>query len=272
MRQDGWGVASQEDRDARSRRTRELFERIETVEEETERRRLLAEIVLLNRRVAEAVAARYARKGLSREDLVQVAYEGLVKAVHRFDPAARHDLLTYAVPLIRGELRRHFRDRGWLVRPPRRVQEMQARINDSRERLEQRNNSSPSVEEIARELSQHPDECREALSARGCFAAASLDRELPEAGNTLGDSIADPREPQEREAAEARVMLAPAMARLKERDRRILQLRYVDGLSQREVGKALGVTQAQVSKLIAAVLDRLRRDLGVRRPAPGPGG
>ncbi len=252
------------DRDERSRRTAELFARADGADD-SERRRLLEEVVLTNRGVAQAIANRYARKGLPPEDLLQVAYEGLVKAVHRFDPTTRNDLLSYAVPTIRGELLRYFRDHGWVVRPPRHLQEMRIRVNQCREQLEDSLGRTPTTEEIAAEAGCSVDDCREALSTAACFSPTSLDREIghdTSPGTTLADWLPGPVGAADEDAAEARVMLAPALARLAERDRRILRLRYIDGLTQREIGTRLGITQTQVSKLISRILDDLRSELG----------
>src|SRR6187551_1267242 len=115
----------------RSRRTGELMRRAHSTQDEGLRSELLDEVILLNRCVAEAVANRYRGRGVSEEDLHQSAFEGLVKAVHRFDPTIRPDLLTYAVPTIRGEVQRWFRDQGWMVRPPRRLQDLQWQVGRS---------------------------------------------------------------------------------------------------------------------------------------------
>ncbi|MDO9352275.1 MAG: sigma-70 family RNA polymerase sigma factor, partial [Solirubrobacteraceae bacterium] len=119
----------------RSEQTAALLTESVTCGDPAERERILERVVLINRGVAEAVASRYRSRGVPQDDLVQAAYEGLTKAVHRFDPLLRNDLLTYAVPTIRGELQRYFRDQGWVVRPPRRVQELQWRVNQTIDRL-----------------------------------------------------------------------------------------------------------------------------------------
>jgi RNA polymerase sigma-B factor len=153
----------------RSARTAELLDRAAHCSDEQERDDLLNDVILLNRGVAEAVASRYQGRGIARDDLQQVAYEGLTKAVHRFDPDTRNDLLTFAVPTIRGELLRHFRDHGWSVRPPRRVQELQWRVNQKIEELEQDLGHEPSDAEIKESLEISDDEYREAIEALGCL-------------------------------------------------------------------------------------------------------
>jgi RNA polymerase sigma-B factor len=244
----------------RSARTAELLDQAGECTNEAERDELLNEVFLLNRGVAEAVASRYHGRGVARDDLRQVAYEGLTKAVRRFDPATRNDLLTFAVPTIRGELLRHFRDHGWSVRPPRRVQELQWRVNKQIEELEQELGHAPTDAEIKASLDISDDDYREAIEAFGCFQPTSLEQPATaDSTATLGDFI--PEEDLESAASEARVILSPVVRRLPERDRRILQLRFFEDLTQAEIGEDLGVTQMQVSRLLSRILDELRSEL-----------
>jgi RNA polymerase sigma-B factor len=244
----------------RSARTADLLDRAAACSDEIQREHLLNQVILLNRGVAEAVASRYHGRGISRDDLRQVAYEGLVKAVHRFDPATRNDLLTFAVPTIRGELLRHFRDHGWSVRPPRRVQELQWRVNKQIEVLEQELGRAPTDAEIKQSLNITDDDYREAIEAFGCFQPTSLEQPATaESTATLGDFIPD--EDSGSAASEARVILSPVVRRLPERDRRILQLRFFEDLTQAEIGEDLGVTQMQVSRLLSRILEDLRNEL-----------
>lgn len=247
-------------RQQRSARTAELLDLARDSAGE-DRRLLLEEVVLINRGVAEAVASRYRSRGIAQDDLVQVAYEGLTKAVMRFDPALRNDLLTYAVPTIRGELQRYFRDHGWTVRPPRRVQELQWRVNHTLEDLGQELGREPTDDEVMARLDIGPEEYREAIEAFGCFQPTSLD--LPvgqESPTTLGALIPD--DDHDRDAADARVALAPVVRRLSERDRRILYLRFFEDRTQEEIGEDLGVTQMQVSRLLSRILKNLRDEVG----------
>ncbi|WP_182523723.1 sigma-70 family RNA polymerase sigma factor [Nocardioides dongkuii] len=246
-------------RQQRSDRTAELLDRARDVDDAT-RRRLLEEVVLINRGVAEAVASRYRNRGIAQDDLVQVAYEGLTKAVMRFDPHLRNDLLTYAVPTIRGELQRYFRDQGWTVRPPRRIQELQWRVNHAIEDLGQQLGREATDAEVMAHLEIGFEEYQEALQAFGCFQPTSLD--LPvgqESPTTLGALIPD--EDNDRDAADARVALAPVVRRLSERDRRILYLRFFEDRTQEEIGADLGVTQMQVSRLLSRILKNLRDEV-----------
>lgn len=244
----------------RSERTAELMAEVATCRDPARREELLEETIVINRGVAEAVAARYRSRGVAQDDLNQVAYEGLVKAVTRFDPALRNDLLTYAVPTIRGELQRYFRDQGWTVRPPRRVQELQLRVNRTIEALSQQLGREPSSTEVMTELDITEQEYDEALVAFGCFQPTSLDQPVSAASETtLGQLIPD--DDRETAALEARVRLAPIVRRLPERDRRILHMRFFEDRTQEEIGMDLGVTQMQVSRLLARILRQLREDL-----------
>jgi RNA polymerase sigma-B factor len=244
----------------RSERTAELIAEAHATDDEERRRQLLDEVILINRGVAEAVASRYRGRGVPQEDLIQVAYEGLTKAVNRFDPSTRNDLLTYAVPTIRGEVMRHFRDHGWSVRPPRRVQELQWRVNQCIERLEHELGREPRDAEVVEGLGIDAEDYQEAVEAFGCFQPTSLDQPVrTEATSALGDLLPDTTEPHS--AADARVTLAPVVRRLSERDRRILHLRFFEDLTQAEIGEDLGVTQMQVSRLLSRILSTLREDL-----------
>ena len=133
-------------------------------------------VIRLNMNVAYSVASRYFERGIEHEDLLQVAYAGLTRAARDFDPDRNQDFLSYAVPTIRGELKKHFRDRGWTIRPPRRIQEMQGSIQRAQGDLSQRLGRSPRSPEIAEELDADFGDVVEALSADGCFTPSSLDQ------------------------------------------------------------------------------------------------
>jgi RNA polymerase sigma-B factor len=224
------------------------------------RARLLGDVVELNMGVAEAIASRYRRRGVPDEDLRQVAYLALIKAARNFDPDAGHDFLSYAVPTIRGELCRYFRDSGWMVRPPRKVQELQSRIFAARSELSLTIGRSPSPREVAEHLGEPLGDVEEALAAEGCFTPTSLDRTVgPDSDVTVGQllsgSDANPS------AAEARVVLAPLVRRLSERDKLVLRLRFFDDCTQQEIAQEIGVTQTQVSRLLSRIFAELRAEL-----------
>ena len=259
--QTGADLAARLTHDERQRRTRELMAVCASAETEAERRAAQEEVVVLNMRVAVAIAHRYAGRGISVEDLEQVACEGLTKAVYRFDPGRDRDLLSYAVPTIRGEVQRHFRDLGWSVRPPRRVQELQWRVSREAERLCAELGREPTAHEVSVALDIEDADYDEAMSAAGCFHPTSLDQSVDESGDgfEIGDTIATTEPDYSR--VEARVALAPLVRRLSERERRILYLRFYEEQSQREIGEELGVTQTQVSRWLSGIYERMHEEL-----------
>lgn len=247
-------------RPERADQTAALLDAAHDATDPDEAEELRARAILINRGVAEAVARRYRHRGISQDDLNQVAYEGLTKAVARFDPTLRNDLLTFAVPTIRGELQRYFRDQGWTVRPPRRVQEVQGHAHSAIRDLEQSLGREPTGAEVAVELGISVAEYDEAMAALGCFRPTSLDLPVGSDTGTLGDLLPDD-EGEVYDASDARVILAPVVRQLSERDRRILFLRFFEDLTQAEIGADLGVTQMQVSRLLGRILDDLRDHL-----------
>jgi RNA polymerase sigma-B factor len=242
----------------RRHQTVELFARVATADAE-DRSRLEDRLVRLNMRVATDCAKRYRNRGVPAEDLDQVAYLGLVKAVRGFDPERGKDFLSYAVPTIRGELRRHFRDVGWAVRPPRAIQELQGRLSGAEGELFHRLGRSPRPSDLAHHLDVELDQVLDALSATGCYAPTSLDLPALEHGEALADRIGalDPSF----SAAEARATLSALLRSLTPRERRILELRFFGDRTQAEIGADIGVTQMQVSRLLNRILARLRERL-----------
>lgn len=228
-----------------------------------ERHLVLNSVVRLNTGVAEAVAARYRRRGVDGDDLTQAAYEGLVKAVDRFDPTKAEDLLSFAVPTIRGEVQRHFRDRSWSVRPPRALQELEARARKTSDRLLQELGREPTLEELAESLDVSVAECAQALNVHHAWSALSLDKPTSgadgETGPTIGGRLS---EDAGFDRIDDLLSLRPALATLGERDRLVVQLRFVDELTQAEIAERLGVTQTHVSRLLHRILRRLRDQLG----------
>jgi RNA polymerase sigma-B factor len=240
--------------------TARLLDELHHTDDEDEKTALRAEVVVLNMGVARAIAHRYRQRGLAEDDLVQAAYVGLVKAVNGFDPSHERDFLSYAVPTVTGEVKRYFRDFGWAVRPPRRVQELQGSIAKLSTELTQKLGRSPKPSEVAHHLGIDVEAVIEALAADGAFTPASLDVPVGEDGAaTLGDLM--PHDDLELSSAEARVVLGPAVRRLAVRDRRILELRFFEGWTQEQIARDIGVTQMQVSRLLSRILKDLRAEL-----------
>jgi len=246
--------------------TDELLQRMRDCTSPGERHELTDELVMANLGVADAVVAPYRSRGIPTEDLRQVAYMALVKAAQNFDSTRGYDFLSYTVPTIRGEIRRYFRDHGWMVRPPRRIQDLQRRVSTASAELARDTGSEPTPSQIAAHLGEAETDVREALGGEGCFTPASLDHPVGDGSTaSLGDLLPD--EERGSTAAEARVMLAPVVQRLAARDRRILRLRFFEGLTQQEIAEDIGVTQMQVSRLLSRIYADLRRQLG--RLPPG---
>jgi RNA polymerase sigma-B factor len=247
----------------RRERTARALAESGTTSSASRRQELLDYVVRINMGVAHSVARRYVHRGIEEDDLVQVAYTALIRAARGFDPSRDQDFLSYAVPTIRGELKKHFRDRGWVVRPPRRIQEIQGKLTRAEEDLTHELGHRPRPEELADHLQVEVAEVREAQAADGCFSPSSLDR--PVAGldgggfATVGDLVGE--DDRSQAAAEARVTLAPVLRRLKERDRRILYMRFFEERTQQEIAEDIGVTQMQVSRLLTRIMRDLRDDL-----------
>jgi len=224
------------------------------------RERYENDVVQLNMGVAGDVARRYRGRGIADEDIDQVAYLGLVKAVRGFDPTRGDDFLSYAVPTLRGEIRRYFRDAGWTVRPPRSVQELQARVTAAEGELCQHLGRTPRASELAVHLDVPLALVMDSLNATGCFSPVSLDAprsddEAEAPHERLGEL--DPAFA----STEARLALQPLMGALSPRDRRIIELRYFENRTQAQIGADVGVTQEQVSRLLSGILLKLRRSL-----------
>lgn len=224
-----------------------------------ERTALQDELITVNMSVATDVAKRYHDRGIASADIDQVALLGLTKAARGYDPAKGSDFLSFAVPTIRGEIRRHFRDAGWAVRPPRRIQELQPRITAAEATLFQKLGRSPRPSELAEHLEVDLEEVLEALSANGCFAPTSLD--APAVGGEVRPVDLLGEDDDGFVGAEARAALRPLLRGLSDRERLILELRFCQGMTQREIGEVVGVTQMQISRVLSQVLARLRERL-----------
>jgi RNA polymerase sigma-B factor len=207
--------------------------------------------------LARYCAARFRNRGEPYDDLVQVATVGLIKAVDGFDFSRGEDLVSYAVPTMIGEIKRHFRDRGWSMRVPRRLQELRIEISNTVTRLTQELRRVPTVADIAAELNLDEESVIEGLGVSDAYAPLSLHTPSAEgATTTLADSIGgiDTRF----EAVEDREALRPALASLSPRDQRILVLRFFGYQTQTQIAEEIGVSQMHVSRLLARALATLR--------------
>ena len=249
-------------RHARDDETDELFDALHRASSDAEADAVVERITILYLDLCSTMAARYDSRGVEHDDLVQIARLALVAAIRRYRPGRGPSFAAFAVPTISGELKRHFRDRCWLVRPPRRLQELRAAVCAQREQLEQVTGRAPSDTELARALSTSTAAVREAsLAAQGFnpvpidTAPGSTHREL-----VLAERLSCPDAAIE--AAADRISLEEALRELEEPDRLLLEQRFVLGLTQREIGEQLGVSQMQVSRSLRRVLATLRELLG----------
>lgn len=237
--------------------TARLLMQLHLCADDAQRQRLRHRLVVVNLPVATSIAMRYRSRGASLEDLVQAANLGLVKAVNGFDPGRGNEFMAYAVPTIAGEVKRYFRDQGWDIRPPRRVQELRPEVERACAELTQTLGRSPRVGEIADHLNVGEEDVIECISSAEVYHLTSLDAPIGDAehlavADTLGE--ADPALSKVDDLLTLRVLLND----LTPRDRRILALRFFRGWTQAQIAGDIGVTQMQVSRLITKVLARLR--------------
>jgi len=228
------------------------------------------EIVASQVGLAEYLARRFKNRGEPIEDLIQVALLGLLKAVERFDPSRGLEFSTFATPTIVGELKRHFRDKGWAVRVPRRVQELHLRMGTVVNNLSQELGRSPTIPEIAQRAEVSVDEVLEAMEAGRAYRFSSIDapagddddRAPSPAAAQLGEDDTGLEE------VEQRMLLSPLIASLPKREQMIIHLRFFRGMTQSEIAARLGISQMHVSRLLARSLAQLRDRAGAEA---GPG-
>ncbi len=213
------------------------------------------ELVTSHLGLAHQLARRFTNRGESYDDLVQVASLALVKSVDRYDPGRGVEFSTFATRTVIGELKRHFRDRGWAVRAPRRIQELYLELGHSVSTLSQELGRSPTVAELAESTGASEEAVLEALEAGQGYRTSSID--VPDRQDeTLANRIGG--EDTKFAGVDDRSVLAPALARLPAREQAILRLRFVDGLTQSEIARRIGVSQMHVSRLLASSLEQLR--------------
>jgi RNA polymerase sigma-B factor len=211
-----------------------------------------------------SLARRYSYRGEQLEDLVQIGAIGLIKAIDRFDLERGVELTTYATPNIIGEIKRHFRDKGWSVRVPRGLQELNVQLSRLMEQLTVQLSRSPTIPELAKASGSTEEEVLEALESGRAYSSLSLST----GGGGDGDEDLDPlesigSEEHQYEVSEDRAVLAPGFKALDERERKILQLRFFDGLTQSQIAAHVGISQMHVSRLIRRSLEKIRAEIAV---------
>lgn len=210
------------------------------------------ELVDAHYRLAVHLAHRFAHRGIPLDDLIQVACLGLLNAVDRYDPARGIEFSTFATPTIVGELKRHFRDKGWSVRVPRRIQELHLQLHVLVGRLTQDLGRSPTIAELARAARTSQEEVLEAMEASNAYRAGTLEPAHDPDANTTATDDADLFQ------VENRLLVEQLLHTLPPRERLILMLRYYEEMSQAQIGERLGISQMHVSRLLRRSLDQLR--------------
>ncbi len=209
-----------------------------------------------------SLARRYAYRGEQLDDLIQIGAIGLIKAIDRFDVERGVELTTYATPNIIGEIKRHFRDKGWSVRVPRGLQELNVQVSKLIEQLTVQLGRSPTIPELAKAAGVEEEQVLEALESGRAYSSVSLST----GGGSDEDGELDPLESlgtieHEYEVSEDRAVLAPGFKVLDERERKILHLRFFSGLTQSQIAAEIGISQMHVSRLIRRSLEKIREEI-----------
>jgi RNA polymerase sigma-B factor len=231
------------------------------------RRTLRDQLVEAHMPLVVYLARRFSGRNEPMNDLVQVGSIGLLKAIDRFDPERGLEFSTYATPTILGEIKRHFRDTGWLIHVPRRAQELQTTLNTARADLSQELGRAPTVAELAERIQVDEDAVLEALDAARAYSGVPLDV-LAAPGESVPEHPILGMVDAGFEQVEQRALLRDVIAKLPETEREILLLRFVANKTQTEIAAIVGVSQMQVSRLVARGLKRLRSSLGADDPQP----
>jgi len=243
-------------------RARELFELLATLPEgNEERQRIRGELVELHLPLVEYLARRFRNRGEWLDDLTQVATIGLIKSIDRFDLSRGVEFSTYATPTIVGEIKRHFRDKGWAVRVPRRLQELKLALTKAISDLAQRLGRAPTVAELAAHLQMSEEEVLEGLESANAYSTVSLD--APDSGDEDAPAVAESLGMLDDalEGVEYRESLKPLLERLPPREKKILMLRFFGNMTQSQIATELGISQMHVSRLLARTLTQLREGL-----------
>jgi RNA polymerase sigma-B factor len=259
-------LAADADRAARTSHdrahARRLFGQLAALgESEPQRQRVRDELVEMHLPLVEYLARRFRNRGEPLDDLVQVATIGLIKSVDRFDLERGVEFSTYATPTIVGEIKRHFRDKGWAIRVPRRLQELKLSLTKATSELSQKNGRAPTVAELAQHLEMSEEEVLEGLESANAYSAVSLD--APDTGDDDSPAVADSlgTTDESLEGVEYRESLKPLLEKLPPREKKILLLRFFGNMTQSQIAAELGISQMHVSRLLARTLAQLREGL-----------
>jgi RNA polymerase sigma-B factor len=239
---------------------RDLFDQLAGMgEQDPGRPRVRDRLVEMHLPLVEYLARRFAGRGEPLDDLVQVGTIGLIKAVDRFDTERGVEFSTYATPTVVGEIKRHFRDKGWTVRVPRRLQELRASLSSATSDLTQTLGRSPTVAELAAHLKIGEEEVLEGLESANAYTAVSIEASDGEGGMSVADTLGG--DDLSLEGVEYRESIKPLLDSLPPRERRILMLRFFGNLTQSQIAAELGISQMHVSRLLARTLAQLRERL-----------
>ncbi|MDN5852217.1 MAG: RNA polymerase sigma factor SigF [Actinomycetia bacterium] len=239
-------------------RTRQTLDHLAALGDGVERDRLRGRLVSLHLPLVEHLARRFRNRGEPHDDLVQVGVIGLLKAIDRFECTRGVEFSTYATPTVIGEIKRHFRDKGWSIRVPRRLQEMRLSLASATADLTQFLGRAPTVRELADRLEVAEEEVLEGMESANAYSTLSLD--APETRGEDGPAVVDAlgSEDKELEQVEYRESLKPLLAALDPRARRILSLRFFHQMTQSQIAREIGLSQMHVSRLLARTLNQLR--------------
>jgi len=232
-------------------------------DDEAERERIRERLVEGYTDLVYFLARKFQNRGEPLDDIVQVGFLGLIKAIERFDPALGNEFTTFATPTVTGEIKRYFRDKGWAIRFPRRLQELYQQVVRTNEALKNELNRQPTVAEVAERLNVPADDVLEAMEMSTAYTPVSIDATPGgadgEEGRRLAESIGG--EDPNLDRVELQDVLSRAMEHLNPRERAILAMRFYDELSQSEIAKRLGISQMHVSRLQRAAQEQLRQYL-----------
>lgn len=236
-------------------KTRELFRRFKEEGDMDAREKL----VMSHLNLVRFIANKFKNRGEPIDDLIQVGYLGLLKAIDRFDPSRGLEFTTFATPTIMGEIKRHFRDKGWSVRVPRRLQELSAKVNQATDTLTSQLQRSPTIAEIADYLDATVDEVLEAMESSSAYSSVSL--EAPSgADDDDTPSVIDRYATEDSNLAftDDRIIIEEALASFSPRERDVIEMRFLKGMTQIEIAEKLGISQVQVSRLLRRTLKKIQ--------------